>query len=113
MNFDFLLGLAVGIIGTTIVIRILLSMAVRRAEATIQALEYAINELKNSTVSARVEEHDGVFYVYNAEDGTFLVQGSSMIELQEKLDSQYQNKNIVVTEGDESVLTRLKNTGAV
>lgn len=110
---EFIVGLIFGIALTLVVVRIALTIAVRRAEATIQALEQAINVLNSSTISARVEEHDGVFYVYNAEDGTFLVQGSSMTELQEKLDSQYQNKNIVVTEGDESVLARLKNTGAV
>lgn len=112
MNFDFLLGLGIGIVATAIVIRILLAIAVRRAEATIQALEYAINELKNSTVSARVEEHDGVFYVYDAEDDTFLVQGTDLSELKRNLETRYRDKNIVVTQGDESVLARLKDTGA-
>ena len=110
---EFIVGLVFGIALTLVAVRILLTIAVRRAEATIQALEQAIDALNSSTITARVEEHDGVFYVYNADDDTFLVQGSSMNELQEKLESQYQNKNIVVTQGDESVMARLKNTGAV
>lgn len=108
---SFFIGFVLGIVLTAVIIRVVLHLAVKRAEHTIQALEHAIEKLNESTVPARVEQHQGVFYVYDTRDDSFIVQGSTLDEIREHLQDRWQDRNIVVTEGDPEVLDALKVSG--
>lgn len=108
---SFFVGFVAGIVLTMVVIRIILHIAVKRAERTIQALEQVIEKLNETTVNARVEQHHGIFYVYNTHDDSFIVQGSTLDEIREHLHARWQDRHIVVTEGDPEVLDALKVSG--
>jgi hypothetical protein len=107
----FVVGFVTGIVLTVIAVNIALRIATRRAEQQIEELAAAINALSPPKIEARVEEQDGVFYVYRADDNTFLAQGTNLSELRERIESRIRDAKVFVTEGDAEVLARLKSTG--
>jgi hypothetical protein len=107
---DMLIGFAIGVALTTVAVKIAMAIAMHNAMQTIQALEKALETLQDNMVKARVEQHDGMFYVYNTQDNSFIAQGTSLSELKSRIEERMRNANVVVTEGDDSVLKALKAT---
>jgi vancomycin resistance protein YoaR len=110
MMENFIIGAVAGVIVTAVVLRVALHLAVRRAEKTLEALEQAIENLQANMIPARVEQHDGMFYVYNARDNSFIAQGTSLAELRSRIEGRMKDAHVVVQEGDPAVLEALKAT---
>ena len=106
---EFLLGAAAGAIIGYVVLRILLHIAVSRAERELGLLARAVEIYEASTIPARVEQIDGVFYVYDTRDDSFLAQGQSVAELRDRIQSRVKHARVLVTEGEESVLSLIKS----
>ena len=62
----------------------------------------------NLVVRARVEQHDGIFYFYNNDSDEFLIQGSDMTELIDRLEARRAGTTVHVVAGDESTIANLK-----
>jgi hypothetical protein len=107
---EFVFGVIAGMIITTVLVNIAFRLATRRAEQQIEQLAEAIKTLSANQIQARVEEDNGVFYVYRVDDNSFLAQGNTMAELRERIESRMKNVMVYVTEGDAEVLARLKAT---
>lgn len=107
---DMLMGFAVGVLVTVVAVRIAMALAMHRAMQTIQALEKTLETLQDNLIKARVEQHDGMFYVYNTQDNSFIAQGTTLAELKSRIDERMRDINVVVTEGDAAVLEALKAT---
>jgi len=109
--FELLGGVVIGIVISTAAGYIMFNRAARRAEADFtELIAAAIQEQERNTIPARVEQHDGMYYVYNLRDDSFLAQGSTLLELKNRLESRVKNAHVFVTEGDADVLERLKAT---
>jgi len=107
---EFVFGIIAGMMVTAVLVSIAYRMAVRRAEQQIENLSEAIKAFGANLVQARVEEDNGVFYVYRVDDNSFLAQGTSIGELKERIESRLRDVMVHVTEGDPEVLARLKAT---
>ena len=107
---EFVYGIIAGMIITAVLVNIAYRLATRRAEQQIEQLAAAIKTLSANQIQARVEEDNGVFYVYRIDDNSFLAQGTSMAELKERIESRMKDAMVFVTEGDAEVLARLKAT---
>ena len=105
---EFLIGMIAGAIVGYMVLRIMLHVALSRAERELGLLAQAVEIYQAATISARVEHIDGVFYVYDTRDGSFLAQGQTVTELRDRIESRVKHARILVTEGEESVLSLLK-----
>jgi len=105
---EFLIGAAAGVIIGYMVLRILLYIALSRAERELVLLTRAVEIYEASTIPARVEQIDGVFYVYDTRDDSFLAQGDTVTELRSRIQSRVKHARVLVTEGEESVLSLLK-----
>ena len=105
---EFLLGAVAGAIVGYMVLRILIHIALSRAEKELGILARAVEIYEAATIPARVEQIDGVFYVYDTRDDSFLAQGHSVAELRDRIQSRVKHARVLVTEGDESVVTLLK-----
>ena len=105
---EFLLGMAAGVINGYVVLRILVHIALLRAERELGLLARAVEIYEAATISARVEHINGVFYVYDTRDGSFLAQGQTADELRNRIEARVKHARILVTEGEESVLSLLK-----
>ena len=105
---EFLIGAAAGAIVGYVVLRILIHVALSRAERELGLLAQAVEIYEAATIPARVEQIDGVFYVYDTRDDSFIAQGHSVDELRGRIQSRVKHARVLVTEGDESVVTLLK-----
>ena len=105
---EFIIGAAAGVIIGYVVLRILVHIAVSRTERELELLARAVEIYQASTISARVEQIDGVFYVYDTRDGSFLAQGQTVTELRSRIEARVKHARVLVTEGEESVLNLLK-----
>jgi hypothetical protein len=100
---DFLFGIAVGIA----IVALTVWIAIRRIRHQLEAvLEKAHQDFSEVKITARVEEHAGVFYLYNADTSEFLGQGSTASELIDRLGKP--NLNIVVNQGEHEALSKLR-----
>lgn len=108
--FDILVGMIIGVIISLTLMYVWLKLAIHRAKQEIEELVATINSVTGHIVRARVERHHDVFYVYNAQDHTFMAQGADMAELREKIESRWRDAQVFVTEGDPEILAALKAT---
>ena len=107
---DLIAGIAIGMVIAAGAGYFALKIAARRAEEDLARLFHVIDKLKETMISARVEEHDGVFYIYNTEDDSFMAQGSTISELRERIEQRWKDAQVFVNEGDQSVIDRLRAT---
>jgi len=107
---DLIAGVAIGIALTCCLLWIMIRRAVARAEHNIERITHVIERLKEDMILARVEEADGVFYIYKTEDSSFLAQGTTVAEIKYKIEQRWQDVSVYVTEGDRDVIERLKST---
>ena len=105
---EFLTGAAAGAIIGYWVLRILLYIALSRAEQELGLLARAVEIYEASTIPARVEQIDGVFYMYDTRDDSFLAQGETVTELRSRIESRVKHARVMVTEGEEAVIALLK-----
>jgi uncharacterized protein (DUF2344 family) len=106
---EFILGAAAGVVISVVVVRWILIRATARAEQQINQLVQQLKQEMSQIVTARVEEHDGMFYVYDSENNNFLAQGENISVLQERIESRIKNARVYVTQGDPDVIARLKS----
>lgn len=107
---NFVLGFIIGATAAAAVIYWLLYSAFSHAR---KKLEQLIQEAEQTqaAVTARVEEHEGVFFLYDISDETFIAQGRTISELQQRIDSRYHAQTTVHLKSDSAeVLDRLKNS---
>jgi predicted RNase H-like HicB family nuclease len=106
----FFIGFVTSLVLTTILVNIMLRIAKKHTEQQLKEIAETIKAFSANQIQARVEEDDGVFYVYRVDDNTFLAQGTTMAELRERIESRMKEAMVYVTEGDAEVLSRLKAT---
>jgi hypothetical protein len=110
MMENFIIGAVAGVIVTAVVLRVALHIAVRHAERTLDALQEALEKMRANLIPARVEQHEGMFYVYNTRDNSFIAQGTSLAELKSRIDDRMKDVQVIVQEGEPAVLEALKAT---
>ncbi len=104
----FALGTAVGVFIVLMFIRSAVRDALESADDSLTRLKNLVETEIENTIQTRVEEHDGVYYIYNVKDGAFLVQGSTLKEVKDSIERQFPNTNVNITSGDVDVIKKLK-----
>ena len=107
---EFIVGVVAGVVLTVLVATWLMRTIVARTEADIDAIVAEIKKVSENIIPARVEQHDGVFYVYNTRDNSFIAQGESITEIKARIEERMKDATVMVTEGDPNVLQKLKDT---
>ena len=107
---ELIVGMVWGIALTCGILYVMIQRAMRRAEHNLERITHVIERLKEGMILARVEEEDGVFYIYNTKDSTFMAQGTTVAEIRHKIEQRWQDVSVYVTEGDKDVIERLKST---
>ena len=110
MILGMIIGMAIGLVAAYFLLQVFVSWMLRRSEQRLEMLVKAIEQVTTNQIAARVEEEGGIFYVYNAKDGSFLAQGQTLTELRERIEARWPDATVHVTEGETEVLERLKAT---
>ena len=68
-------------------------VAVKRINEHIEEIsEDIVEEFKSKVIDISVEDHDGAFFVYRREDGSYLAHGPSMEKLEDILMEKFPGK---------------------
>jgi len=110
-TIDIVLWIAVGIVIGVGVFYFTLKLAVnilmRRLAQDIDALQAEIDK-NEKAISARIELHKNVFFVYNNETNEFMAQGNDLAELREHIRVRWSQYRVSVVAGDDHALDLLK-----
>jgi len=107
---EFVFGMVTGVVITVGVAVWIVKGLVARAEADIESIVAEIKKTAENIIPARIEQHDGVFYVYNTRDGSFIAQGKSIAEIKALIEERMKDSTVMVTEGDTDVIDRFRNS---
>lgn len=92
MEFFFILALIFGL-GFFIGWRMREHTAVKRIqEVTDEMAEEIVEEFKSKVVDIIVEDHEGTFFIYKREDGSYLAHASTMEKLEDILMEKFPGK---------------------
>ena len=109
---DFFTGLVLGIAVGVFIVLMFIKSAVREAlesaDGSLNRLKQLVEQEIEHVVQTRVEEHAGVYYIYNIEDGAFLGQGTTLDEVVASVTKRLPNTNVNITEGDIEVIKKLR-----
>jgi hypothetical protein len=84
--FVFLLGIFLGW-------KIREHIAIKRIHESLENItDDVVREFKSKVIDITVEDHDGVFFVYRKEDGSYLAHGPSMEKLEDILVEKFPGK---------------------
>lgn len=106
---DFASGVLVGILSLWLFQYGLAAWINHKEQKLIEQLEREITQHNlDNNIWARLEEHNGQYYLYNAKNNEFLGQGSDYADLFQHVDSTHPGKTVVIGEGDWETRNRLK-----
>ena len=63
-------------------------------------------------ISCRVEEVNGIFYIWKVDDNEFVVQGRTIKEMQDIMQQMNKRVNLKIVDGEQSVIKKLKATAS-
>jgi hypothetical protein len=75
-----------------------------------QVKEAVETELKIKKLHATLEEHNGMYYLFDKDKSRFLTQAKTYEECEQFLINKYQNTLILITSKDKDLIKRLKGT---
>lgn len=108
---DIILGVAIGavigVVGFYYAMKISIALLHHRLERDLEEIEKVLKDSVD-LIPCRVEQHDGVFFVYNNETNEFMAQGSTLNELRERIKDRWKDQRVSVVAGDQAVLEQLK-----
>lgn len=120
--YGLLAGAASGALVCWIVAKIIFGIVRRRVLEQLLEIQQHLSSESMPTqhtasdqpvVLVRVEEYDGIYYLYNASDNTFMTQGSSLNALEDNLNtSQWKGHHLIINDGDPLVMAQLLADGA-
>jgi len=101
------LGIFIGVTAFYLTMKLAVNLLARRIEQQLETLDQALKEHVD-LIPCRVEQHNGVFFVYNNETNEFMAQGNDLAELRERIKARWKDRRVSVVAGDENVLEQLK-----
>ena len=107
---EFILGFASGLIVAYIIVKVVVWSTLRQLEQDDIRVDELIDKMKQkieqNIIAARMEEHQGLFYLYRADNNEFIAQGATADEIDARTDERFGKKAVIVTDADDMVLSR-------
>ncbi len=107
---EFILGFCLGLLVAYVTVKIVVWSTLRQLEQDNIEVDELIDKMKqkieNNIITARMEEHQGLFYVYRADNNEFIAQGATADEIDEKTMQRFGKKSVIVTDAEDQVLSR-------
>jgi hypothetical protein len=99
-------GAIFGVLITILAIRWMAQRLIQRLADIVSAPvqpEETVNKIK-----LKLEFDQNNYFMYNVVDGSFVVQGESIVQLRERLNKRFPDCNATVVDGDPEVLAKLR-----
>lgn len=110
---DFLTMMILGYIAVRVFAWIGAELWLRSLERELDKHQKLLKKQREAcdTLLTRVEQDNGVFFLYQLETSEFVAQGTSLKNIRENLQTKYRDFDIKIVDGDKEVLQTL--TGQV
>lgn len=103
---EYVIVFALGMLAATLLIR---WMARRAIDQFLERFAEAVEETtQDNQLRVDVEFEQNIYFLYNSDDGSFVAQGTSLLDLRKHLHQRFPNRTIEVVNGEPAVLERLK-----
>jgi hypothetical protein len=113
----FVLGLCAGVVVSYLWVKFIIWSTMRQIEREgieIKELMAQLQKQKKAMiVEARLEEHQGEFFLYRVDNGEFIAQGATAQEISDRTDIRIRGHAVVVTQSDDVVMERYRATKTV
>ena len=114
---SFILGICVGMFLFYVMMRIVIWTTLRQIERRGIQIEDLMQKMKEKAqvlvIPARLEEHQGEFFLYRADTGEFIAQGTTAQEITERTDRRIHDRPVMVIEAESAVMERYHATKTV
>jgi hypothetical protein len=100
-------GVAIGVFAFYITLKLAVNLLMRRLAHDIDELQAELDKHEKA-ISARVELHNDIFFVYNNDTNEFMAQGNNLTELREHIKARWSQYRVSVVAGDDQALELLK-----
>ena len=113
----FILGICLGMFVSYVAMRIVVWATLRQIERQGIQIEDLVQKMKEKVqvpvIPARLEEHQGEFFLYRADTGEFIAQGTTAQEITERTDRRIHDRPVMVIEAESAVMERYRATKTV
>lgn len=106
-SLSYLITFVAGMAAAALLIRWLAHRAIEKFMDKFESGELT-PEPEVPQIKAKVEVDNGVFFVYNNENGSFIAQGNTIEELKKHLQDRYKDIDIRIVSGDPEAFAKLK-----
>lgn len=107
---EFMVGIFFGALICFVIIAAVAHIIVRMRLAKLErALINGIKKFREHVIPARIEEVNGMIYLYNRETEEFLGQGTTFQELNDSVKMRYPNKLFDVAQGELAKYMKAEN----
>lgn len=90
---EFLAGLAIGFALAFLIIHVIAKIYLRmQSDKLDEAIQSGLSKLKETIIPARIEDVNGILFLYNRETEEFLAQGKDMTELNRSARERFPDK---------------------
>jgi hypothetical protein len=109
-----LLGILLGLFIAYIAMRVVVWATMRQIEREGIEIDALLDKMRGKAreqvIEARLEEHQGEFFLYRKDTGEFIAQGATAQEITERTDRRIYHVPVVVTEAEDGVMERYRAT---
>jgi len=110
----FILGFCAGVLVSYLWVKFIVWSTMRQIEKEGIEIKELMARLqkqkKDMIVEARLEEHQGEFFLYRVDNGEFIAQGVTAKEISDRTDARIRDHAVVVTQSDAEVMERYRAT---
>jgi hypothetical protein len=113
---DFVLGMFFGMFVSYVVVKFVVWRTMHEINQMLgydlrDRLREAIDTPENvDKIETRLEDIDGVFYIYNKHSDEFLAQGANASDLLQQIKHRFANHEIVISAGEPHAIKRFKES---
>jgi len=113
---DFVLGMFFGMFVSYIVVKFVVWRTMHEINQMLgydfrDRLREAIDLPENADkIETRLEDIDGIFYIYNKHNDEFIAQGADASELIKQITHRFANHEIVISAGEPNAIKRFKES---
>ena len=103
---EFIVGLMLGMLAATLLIR---WMAQRAIAKILDQIEQEKEPEPDNQLRVDVEFEQNIYFLYNSDDGSFVAQGTDLLNLRDNLRQRFPNRTITIVNGNATAMETLKS----
>lgn len=102
---EYVIGFVLGMLFATLLIRWMAQQAIAKILNQIEAEKEPESD---NQLRVDVEFDQNIYFLYNSDDGSFVAQGTNLLDLRDNLYKRFPNRTITIVKGDATAMEQLK-----